>query len=900
MKNTGAKSFSQAKVKSVVSTNVLQLLGPVDSKTGLHREIRLLLWGVKAPPLGDRRDETEAPMAFFGKERLRNLLVGQNVEFIVDLRDDEKNLRLGRVLLDQKDIGVLILEEGLAEPKNLEDVGEKKFRPENIEEYKEAAETAKRKKVGVYSPSANSNIRKNYQRHGNSSSFIPSEFLKSLKPDPLPAYIEDFFTSSLFLLYLPTLEVHIRARVAGLFLPASPGDVAASAKKEMESEWVQRDILVEVRTYEEKGDYFAVGLTGELGTRLLGGLVERGLGKLEAAAVMVMKSEEFARMKQLQIDAQKNRLGVWKEEEAKGARDKVGQSLASNENFEATVLEVHSGDSITVLPCKPGSAPQRLFFSSIRAPAMGNARREELHKPWAFEAREFLRRVAVGKKVRVEIEFTRKVIKKEINNDSDEEVSPSKASPTQPERSLTFASVFLADKKDNLAQLVVEKGFAQVMNPRADDPCSSYLKALKDTEEIAKLNKTGIYSSKSPVVHRLVDLTTPEKHGKAKQNFEYIKGEKRLKGVVESVISGSRFKIFFEKANCFAVVGLSGVRTLRNDKNIPDHAYFGDLALNFARDHMLNRDVEIDLENCDKRGAYYGFISHNKKGFAETLLEQGLAYTEFIAKEAQGSRALFTEIEADAKRRKVGMWSRDIKIKVPGFLEEEKSDSYSTTEEVHTKAIVTEIVDGNSFFIQLAEETGKLDKVLREIDASTAKAAPLERPVKVGTPCLAEFDGGWHRATVTHLRKDEKYEVFFTDYGNSDIVKFSQLKKTNKYLVDTNPLARKCRLAYIEAPDINSEEGELAALCLRKLIWDVSLTVNHIGKIGGEYDSIVFAPGKSGIKASVNYAMVRNGASRVDPEAVIPKEAMEELETAQTLAKKTSEGVWQFANPFKE
>jgi staphylococcal nuclease domain-containing protein 1 len=899
MKNTGAKTFSKARVKSVVSTNVIQLLGPVDPKTGLHREIRLILWGLRAPPLGDRRDEAEQPMAFFGKERLRRLLVGQTVEFIVDLRDDEKNTRLGRILLDDKDLGVLVLEEGLAEPKNLDDQGEKKFRPENLDEYKEAAEIAKTKKVGIYSPQAGTQIRKKYQRHGQTSSFVASEFLKSLPQGPLQAYIEDFFAPSYLLVYLPTLETHIRSRVAGLFLPSTPPEVQAAARKEIEAEWIQRDLLVEFKSYEEKGDFFGVGLAGEVGTRLLGSLVEKGLGKLESSAVMVMKTDEFTKMKQLQIEAQKNKVGVWREEEAKGGREKVGQSLASNEVFEANVLEVHSGDSLTVLPLKSGSTPQRIFLSSIRAPAMGNVRREELHKPWAHEAREFLRRASVGKKVRVEIEYTRKVIKKETENDSDSE-TPVKSQKPEPERLLTFASVFLVDKADNLAQLVVEKGFATVMNPRADDPCSNYFKALKDTEEIAKLNKTGVHSTKNPIIHRLVDLTTPEKHGKAKQNFEYIKGEKKLKGMIESVISGSRFKVFFEKANCYAIVGLSGVRTLRSDKNIPDHAFFADKALEYARDHMLNRDVEIDLENVDKRGAYYGFVSHNKRGFAEVLLEQGLAYTEFIGKEAQGSRALFSDIEAEAKKKKVGIWSRDVKIKAGDLAEEEKSDNYETLEETHEKALVTEIVDGNSFYVQLAEESGRLDKVMKEIEAAVPKAQPLERPVKIGTPCLAEFDGGWHRATVTHLRKDEKYEVFFSDYGNTDIVRYAQLKKTTKSLVDAKALARRCRLAYIESPDIASEEGEIAGECLRKLIWEAPLSITHIGKIGNEYDSVVHIFGKTGLKMSVNYAMVKNGASRVDPEAVIPKDVADELEAAQTLAKKTSDGVWQFANPFRD
>ena len=42
---------------------------------------------------------------------------------------------------------------------------------------------------------------------------------------------------------------------------------------------------------------------------------------------------------------------------------------------------------------------ERVFFPNTRAPAIG--------QPWAFEAKESLRRKAIGQKVRVEIEFSK-------------------------------------------------------------------------------------------------------------------------------------------------------------------------------------------------------------------------------------------------------------------------------------------------------------------------------------------------------------------------------------------------------------------------------------------------------------------------------------------------------------
>ena len=60
------------------------------------------------------------------------------------------------------------------------------------------------------------------------------------------------------------------------------------------------------------------------------------------------------------------------------------------------MIEVHSGDSVSVLPLSGGDTI-RLFFANIRAPAIGNSKKGEVDKPWAFEAKEFLRKLLIGK-----------------------------------------------------------------------------------------------------------------------------------------------------------------------------------------------------------------------------------------------------------------------------------------------------------------------------------------------------------------------------------------------------------------------------------------------------------------------------------------------------------------------
>lgn len=68
------------------------------------------------------------------------------------------------------------------------------------------------------------------------------------------------------------------------------------------------------------------------------------------------------------------------------------------------MIEVHSGDSVTVLDDKTREAI-RLFIASIRAPSY--TQRDQ--KPWGFEAKEFVRRNSIGRSVRVEVEFEKTI-----------------------------------------------------------------------------------------------------------------------------------------------------------------------------------------------------------------------------------------------------------------------------------------------------------------------------------------------------------------------------------------------------------------------------------------------------------------------------------------------------------
>ncbi len=87
--------------------------------------------------------------------------------------------------------------------------------------------------------------------------------------------------------------------------------------------------------------------------------------------------------------------GLWKDQKIEKTQGPV-----SSKSFNGTVVEVHSGDSLSVLHPTKNEAV-RVFFPNSRAPS--------LSQPLGFEAKELLRKRAIGQDVRVDIEFSKRI-----------------------------------------------------------------------------------------------------------------------------------------------------------------------------------------------------------------------------------------------------------------------------------------------------------------------------------------------------------------------------------------------------------------------------------------------------------------------------------------------------------
>jgi len=92
------------------------------------------------------------------------------------------------------------------------------------------------------------------------------------------------------------------------------------------------------------------------------------------------------------------------------------------------------------------------------------------------------------------------------------------------------------------------------------------------------------------------------------------------------------YKVRIEKNNCYCLISPNGIRTLSGDKNIPQYDQFAKSSIRFAKENLLQRDVEIEAVACTPKGIINANLIVNKKNFALNLLESGLAYVDGQAK----------------------------------------------------------------------------------------------------------------------------------------------------------------------------------------------------------------------------------------------------------------------------
>ena len=239
---------------------------------------------------------------------------------------------------------------------------------------------------------------------------------------------------------------------------------------------------------------------------------------------------------------------------------------ASTTDFTGRVIEVHSGDSLTV-ERETDFVPIRLYLATVKAPVINKKPGEE-PDPWAWDSKEFLRKTSIGKCVRVVMEYSRSVKVGEADKNMD------------------FGSVFLDKNEKNVSTLLLEKGLMKTNVSKSGDNASKFIEDLLAAEKKAVEGKLGMFSSSPAPIRVFNDLVGNTKKAKDFEAIVMKRPNRKITGVIEYCFSGMRFKVRLDGENTAIALNLLGVKTMANDKNQQKLLELSNDAQQFAKDTL--------------------------------------------------------------------------------------------------------------------------------------------------------------------------------------------------------------------------------------------------------------------------------------------------------------------------
>lgn len=714
----------------------------------------------------------------------------------------------------------------------------------------------------------------------------PRHFVDSHHQKPVNAIIEHVRDGSVVrALLLPDYYL-VTVMLSGIKCPTfrreadgseTPEPFAAEAKFFTESRLLQRDVQIILESCHNQNILGTILHPNGNITELL---LKEGFARCVDWSIAVY-TRGAEKLRAAERFAKERRLRIWRDYVAPTAN--LDQK---DKQFVAKVMQVLNADAIVV---KLNSGDYKtIHLSSIRPPRLEGENTQDKNKklrplydiPYMFEAREFLRKKLIGKKVNVTVDYIRPA---------------SPATETVPAFSeRTCATVTIGGI--NIAEALVSKGLATVIRYRQDDDQrSSHYDELLAAEARAIKNGKGLHSKKEVPIHRVADISGDTQ--KAKQFLPFLQRAGRSEAVVEYVFSGSRLKLYLPKETCLITFLLAGIECPRGARNLPglvqEGEPFSEEATLFTKELVLQREVEVEVESMDKAGNFIGWLHIDGANLSVLLVEHALSKVHFTAERSSYYKSLLSAEEA-AKQKKEKVWAHyeEQPVEVTPVLEEkERSASYKPV-------FVTEITDDLHFYVQDVETGTQLEKLMENMRNDIASHPPVEGSYapRRGEFCIAKFvDGEWYRARVEKVESPAKVHVFYIDYGNREILPSTRLG-TLPPAFSTRVLpaqATEYAFAFIQVPQDEDARTDAVDSVVRDIQnTQCLLNVEHLSA-GCPHVTLQFADSKG----DVGLGLVKEGLVMVEvrKEKQFQKVITEYL-NAQESAKSARLNLWRYGD----
>ncbi|KAE8352155.1 hypothetical protein BDV28DRAFT_135639 [Aspergillus coremiiformis] len=369
--------------------------------------------------------------------------------------------------------------------------------------------------------------------------------------------------------------------------------------------------------------------------------------------------------------------------------------------LEARVKSVLSGDTVVLSHITNPGQERTLSLAYVSAPRL----RREGDEPYAFQSREFLRELLVGKVVQFNVLYT---------------------IPTGARRE--YGTIKLPTFEVLLPDISVQEGWVRVREEagkRGDESeeTAALLERLRALEEHAQSEDKGVWAGaetgRTETTYELAD---------GKSLVEEYKN-KPLEAIVERVLNGDRLVLrllLTPQEHLQVVVAVAGVRAPAaqrvnaEGKEQPAEP-FGDEAHQFVESRLQQRKVQVSLVGVTPQGQLIATVLHPNGNIAKFLLEEGLARCHDLHGPLLGAdMATFRRAEKAAKDARKGLFTGLVAPKGPAGGP------------VDQDYIVSRVLNADTLFIR--NKAGQEKKIslssIRQPKPSDPKQAPFAADAK--------------------------------------------------------------------------------------------------------------------------------------------------------------------------
>lgn len=677
-----------------------------------------------------------------------------------------------------------------------------------------------------------------------------------------------------------------------------PMPFAVNAKFLTEVRMLHRDVDVHLEGVDRNGLIFATIEDPKAQMYIGEELLRAGFAKtvswsidLSARAPALRAAERSARDRQ---------MGVWKGFKA---------PTTNPELFTGKCVEIISGDMIAVLDDSTGTV-RRISLASVRASRPERASREKSNIPTGpiADAKETLRKKLIGRRVQVKVEYTR----------------------TPPEESarkdiMVFATISREGDKKNpdVALPMISNGLLSVVRHRGEEDRAGNYEEYLERQKAAMEARKGIHGENPNGTMRINNLTGPDAKKRSRDVLSGLQRNGPYKAIVEYVSSASRYRLFLPSESMLITLALRAVRSPQSTRRVyaqdgsvteeqPGEPH-GDEAANFARENFMQRDVEVEVSNVDRVGAFLGNMyvisgSGERVDVSSTILSHGHGYLHESfdpSRDPRGSK--YVSAENAARTDKKGVWSDYVEPS-------EEKESAQTTNDVKKTfvGIVCEIGFGGRLFVQNRDTCkaalASVEAGLSNLSLDNAQPAPAAG-LKQGVIVAARFsaDNRWYRAKVLAVHRDSGVQVRFMDYGNEELVDLKNIRRFGvaASFVNAPPIAVEVGLDHIVVPGADDPCGVAAGEYLRDAVYGKDVTVSVFaeagpGKVIGDILIPMAGSSESPSKAvSLSEQILQSGLARILRKSdKASKAAFQRLRPLEEIGIATRAYLWNYGDAY--